>query len=56
MCEHTPWRWMMIFSGCMFFRHIPLFWGLGETAVETTTDYALLKSSEFTSDECLLVK
>lgn len=54
--ERTPRRWMTVFSRRVFFRHIALFWGLGEMAAGTSNDYALLKSPECTSDECLLVK
>jgi len=44
------------FSRCVFFQHVALFWGLVQMAAGTSNDYALLKSPECTSDECLLVK
>lgn len=28
-CKLIPWRWMTMSSWCMFFRHIPLFLGVG---------------------------
>lgn len=46
----------MIFSRSVFFRLVPLFWGLGEMEARTGNDYALLKSLECTSEGCLLVK